>query len=205
MKLIAIDCGHGRSIIGTADNGACRTFGGHLYRERDFAKEIVKRMEILLKSKPELKDCLIQTVGLQSDTTPAKKMSFINTVIRENKLKPSECLSISIHMNASVFSNASGFEVWYQKKAGKALTLAQDVVESWKEYDIVQLRPRPIMSTGLNSKWHRLYIDDAICPAVLVETAFISNYKDMKAILDQFDRVAEAICHGVLTYIRNQK
>ena len=205
MKAIFLEAGHGKSVFGTADNGACRTFDGKLYRERDFNKEIVRRLESLLKAKPELGKTLIQTVGLQTDTTPSKKMAFVNQTIRENKFGANECLSVSIHMNASVLSTPRGFEVWYQKGKGKAQLLGNDMVESMAQYNVVPPRPRPLMSTSLNSTWHRLYIDDALCPAVLIEAGFISNITDMSKILNNFDRVAESIAHGLLTYIRSHE
>lgn len=202
MKVLFVECGHGKSVLGLLDPGACKVYGDQLFKERDFAKEIVKRMKALLDTKEELKGCLIQTVGLETDTTPARKMSFVNQVIRENRFTPKDCLSVSIHMNSSVSSTPSGFEVWYQKRAGEAHVLALAVADSWNEYKILPLRPRPVMSTSLNSKWHRLYIDDALCPAILIETGFISNYSDAHTIQANYDRVAEAICHGLLTFIR---
>lgn len=205
MKAIFLDVGHGKNAFGFLDQGACRVYNDHLFRERDFAKEIVRRMKALLDTKEELKGCLIQTVGLETDATPGAKMGFVNHTIRENRFTPSDCLSVSIHMNSSISMTPNGHEVWYQKAGGAALALANSMVAAWKEYNILPLRPTPVNSTASNSKWHRLYIDDAICPAVLVETGFISHYDDAITVQNNFDRVAEALCHGILEYIRNKQ
>jgi N-acetylmuramoyl-L-alanine amidase len=203
MKAIFLDAGHGKNVLGAYDYGACRIYHGQLFKEREFAKDIVSTMKNILSSKEELKGCLIQTVGLETDTTPAKKMAFINQTIRENRFPVLSCLSVSIHMNSVAFGEARGFEVWRQKRSATATLLADEIVKAWGDYKILPLRPRPVMSTSLNSKWHRLYIDDAVCPAVLAEVGFISNFNDLSAVKQDTGRVAECLAHGILSFIRN--
>lgn len=202
MKAIFIEVGHGlNGMFARKDVGAVGKFGGKVYQERDLAKEIGRRVLVILKSKKELNGTLIQGVGVETDATIQKKMHFVNSVIQENHYKPSECLGIAIHMNAATSPEARGFEVWHQKN-GKSKPLAEFLVRAWDKYKITPLRPRAV-NDNKNGRYGRFYTDDAYCPYVIIETSFISNLNDVNAIINNYDRVAECIAHGLLEYIRS--
>jgi N-acetylmuramoyl-L-alanine amidase len=202
VQLIVVEAGHGLSNWGTKDCGAVGRFGESVYIERNIAKEIAKRMLVILKGKPELKGChIIQGVGIETEATKGAKTKFVNTVIRENRLSAEKCLGVSVHMNSFGNNKPRGFEVWHQR-SGKAVALAESMVRAWAEYRITPLRPTPIINTKKH-RYGKLYIDDTVCPFVLVEVSFISNLEDVKAITEHYDRVAECLCHGVLEHVRS--
>lgn len=200
MEAIFVDAGHGRSLLGLKDVGAVGKFGAAKYYERVIAVELARRVLDILKTKTELKGTLVQGVGVETEANISRKMKYVNTVLSENRFIPSRCLGISIHMNASTSNKPRGFEVWYQR-SGKPRSLAEYIVRAWKKYDIVPLRPSALNSTATH-RYKKLYIDDTLCPWVLIETAFISNLTDVTAIMNNLDRAAEAIAHGVLEFIR---
>lgn len=201
VQAIFTEAGHGRSLLGLKDTGAVGKFGSAKYYERDMAKELARRVLAILKSKAELKGVLIQGVGVETDANIRAKMRFVNSVMAENQLTPSKCMGIAIHMNASTSNKATGFETWYQIK-GQSKPLAEYLVRSWKEYAITPLRPSPI-NNNKKGRYGRFYTDDTLCPYLIVETSFISNLGDVQAIIKNYDRAAEAITHGILTYIRS--
>lgn len=201
MKALFIEAGHGKSYLGLKDVGAVGKFGSSRYYERDMAKELARRVIDILKTKREIKDCLLQGVGVETDASIVKKMQYVNTVIKENKLPANQCLGIAIHMNAASSNKATGFEVWHQKN-GKSKPLAEFLVRAWDKYKITPLRPRAV-NNNKNGKYGRFYTDDALCPYVIVETSFISNLQDVDAIISDYDRAAEAIAHGLLEFIRS--
>lgn len=204
MTIQAIFCeaGHGKSLIGTKDVGAVRNYGGSVYRERDMAKELARRVLAILKAKKELGEAIIQGVGVETDANIRAKMKYVNTVMAENKLTPSKCLGVAIHMNASISNQPRGFEVWHQR-SGKAKAIGEYLIRAWQKYAICPLRPNTLISTDKH-RYGKLYIDDTICPYVLVETGFISNYADVMAISGDYDRAAEAIAHGIMEYVRSR-
>lgn len=203
MKAIFIEAGHGKQWpLGIKDVGAVGRFGGATYYERNIAVELARRVLVILKSKPELKDTLIQGVGVETEADIRAKMKFVNHVIQENKLPANQCLGIAIHMNAG--GNATGFEAWHQIRQGNSVPLAEALARAWGTYKVTPLRPRAV-NNSKNGKYGRFYIDDAICPYVIAETSFISNLSDVNAIINNYDRVAECMAHGILEYIRSLK
>lgn len=206
IQAIFIEAGHGKGLTGLTDPGACKWHGAQLYKERDYAVRLANRVISILQSKAldELKGVTIQGVGVETEANIRKKMQFVNTVIRENKLSPNKCLGIAIHMNSSISSQPSGHEVWHQKNGFMkgTINLAESLIRSWQSYNIIPLRPRAI-NDSKNSRFGRLYIDDALCPYNVVETGFISNFGDASTIQANIDRAAEAIAHGIMEYVRS--
>lgn len=201
IKAIFVEAGHGIKertwpFKPARDCGAV----GNGFQERDVAKEIARRVLIILKSKKELSS-LIQGVGVETEASIQSKMRFVNTVMNENHFSPNECVGLAIHMNSIASPIPTGFEVWYQIR-GQSKSLADFMVRAWAEYKITPLRPRPI-NNNKDGKYGRFYTDDTSCPFLIVETSFISNPNDVKAITFHYDRVAECISHGLLEYIRN--
>lgn len=202
MQAIFVDAGHGKSAIGLTDNGAVGRFGDQIFVERALNTVIARKVvEILQNKKDELGNCLIQGIGIETKSTPFKKMQFANLVIRENRFSPNQCLGVSIHINSATGA-ASGFEVWHQKANSFSRTFAEFIVAAWRKYGITGLRPKPIINTKDHWKYHRLYIDDANCRWVLLECGFINNLADMKAVTADISRTAECIANGIMEYIR---
>ena len=201
-QAVFIEAGHGKKqlIIPVKDPGAVNG----QYTERNFTKEIARRVLIKMNEKKTAGDLqgLVQGVGIETDATIQKKMAFVNTVVHENHLNPQRCLGIAIHMNSATAKSARGFETWYQKNVKNSEKLADYLSRSWSDYKITPMRPRPV-NNSKDGRYGRFYPDDTAVPYVIVETSFISNSEDITALQKNWDRVAEAIAHGLMEYIRN--
>lgn len=199
IKCIMIESGHGKSAIGTKDPGAV----GNGQTERNMVVILARQVLAILNSKPELKNVLVQGVGVETEANLASKVKYVNSVIGENKFMPSEVFSISLHMNSHFTKSPRGFEIWYCKGAKpNRVTISEYLVRAWQKYAILPLRPKTMQPTSLHHL-KALYIDNYKCPAVLIETGFISNSEDVKAITQDYNRAAEAIAHGILEFVRS--
>jgi N-acetylmuramoyl-L-alanine amidase len=194
-----IEGGHGRSIIGTKDPGAV----GNGQTERNMVVIIARKVLEILNSKKELKNVLVQGVGVETEANLNAKVKYVNSVIAENRFTPSEVFSVSLHMNSVFSKKPRGFEIWYCKGAKpNRITISEYLVRAWQKYAILPLRPKTMQPTSLHHR-KALYIDNYRCPAVLVEIGFISNTEDVKAITQDYNRAAEAIAHGILEFVRS--
>jgi len=204
-QAIFVEAGHGKSnsIFGGVDMGASGKVNVGTVYERNFAVNIAGKILKILQQKEELKSVLVQGVGIVTAASISKKMAFVNTVMKENHLAPERCFGVAIHMNSSTDKKAKGFEVWYQKN-GISIPLANAIAKSWEEYGITPLRPRAVNSSAVG-RYGRFYIDDTMARYVIVETGFISNPSEASLINESADRVAEAIAHGILEFIRKLK
>jgi N-acetylmuramoyl-L-alanine amidase len=103
---------------------------------------------------------------------------------------------ISIHCNAAKNTNAKGTETFCYKFGGKSEQLARciqnQIVNSLGTVD------RGIKEGNF------AVIRYTNCPAVLIETAFISNFEDECLLADESkrDELAKAIARGVTDYAR---
>lgn len=199
-QAIFIEAGHGKGLLGMVDLGASGNLGAGRVYERDFAVRIATVVLSILQKKEELNGILLQGVGIQTSANIRKKMLYVNTVMKENHLQPLKCLGVAIHMNSSTDKKAHGFEVWYQK-SGKSLMFANYVADSWAQYKITSLRPKPVNNSAVG-RYGRFYIDDTQAQYIIVETGFISNEEEAGIINNCIDKVAECIAHGILEYVR---
>lgn len=192
FKTIFVESGHGK-------NG--KTFDpGSMFKsvsERQINVALGKKVMELLKNK--LPGCDIKGVGVETDATVSDKTKYTNLVINHNGLRKDECLYVAIHCNGNIFK-ASGVETFYQKNDLTLIPLCDAINNSIHEY--FDIPNRKAKSTATKWPWRRLYIDDNICKSVLVECGFMST--DIGKLL-QYDRMAEAIVHGILSYFREKQ
>ena len=104
-------------------------------------------------------------------------------------------LTISIHCN-SFNSSSCGHEVLYYPTSTKGKKLAQSIQTSMVK--TVGLRDR-----GVKPRTDLCVLKRTKSPAVIVETAFISNPNEAKILKNQADLFAKAIADGVKNYINN--
>ena len=101
---------------------------------------------------------------------------------------------ISIHCNSYKNSLANGTECLVYDLGSRAADLA-DCIQTHivDRFDT--------MDRGLKSRHDLAILRETRMPAVLVETAFISNDDDVQILMYQQDEMAEAIAQGIIEYI----
>lgn len=98
---------------------------------------------------------------------------------------------ISIHCNAATNHNARGTETFYYKGSAKGKKLAQEIND-----EIV--RTLKTTDRGIKETTGFYVVKNTNCPAVLVETAFISNLEDEKLLIEKANVFAQAIVRGIV-------
>lgn len=165
----------GHSCNPGEDHGACY-FG---LRECDEAANIGSLVEkYLVAAGCEVKN-------FQSDSL-AEIVNFANNWHAD--------LFVSIHCNAAASPEAQGTETYcfYGSSPGRKLAacIHNQIVTS------IPVADRRVKEAGF------YVIKYTSCPAVLVETAFLSNENDASLIVKRADDFARAIARGVTDYFR---
>jgi N-acetylmuramoyl-L-alanine amidase len=173
-KKVFIGVGHGGSDPGAVANGI---------REKDV------NLVIALSCRQELVRHGVE-VGISRTKDEDDK-----TVVKEcNAFKPD--YAVDIPNNAG---GGDGCEIYHHYKGGDSKTLAQNILNSI------------VKETGQNSRglktrknvWGKDYfafIRETVCPAVIVECAFLDNKKDVQIVdtsIEQKD-MGKAIAKGIL-------
>lgn len=134
------------------------------------------------------KECVEQLKrhGVQVITTSGTLQNRINV---EHKEQP--CLFVSIHNNAG---GGDGFEVLVYSKAEPQLTLAKNL-----EKELLTLNN----SRGIKERKDLFVLSKTLCPACLVECAFIDS-KDVECIdeLEEQQAFGKAIAKGILKTLK---
>lgn len=104
-------------------------------------------------------------------------------------------LFLSIHCNAAANTNAKGTETFYSAGSVKGEKLAQCIQDQ-----IINSLGTVDRGLKTNNLYVTKYTD---CPAVLIETAFISNVDDEALLADENkrDQFAAATARGVTDYV----
>ena len=179
---ICIDAGHNFSSY---DTGAT----GNGLREQDVTFGIASKLKLMLEETGievvMTRTYLSQNLGLNSDDSLAKRCRIAN----EN-----ECdLFISIHCNSHINVSANGTEILVYKFGGEAEKLAKkvqkEIVEAFNTSDrgVKEYNAKVLRSTNM--------------PAILVETAFISNKEEAELLKNKQNEFANAILNAVNDYL----
>lgn len=116
-------------------------------------------------------------------------------------LKPD--VFVSIHCNASSSSSSRGTAAYYYHPWSKALASCIYT----RMVNTFDTRLCPGGSSGLGTSFYPFSVcRSTCCPSVLIETAFITNPDDCKALasLEGEDAIAQAICSGIEDYLSSQ-
>lgn len=109
-------------------------------------------------------------------------------------------LFVSIHCNSYTDAKANGTETWYYRgsEAGQALAdcIQNALVEAVGTTD-----------RGIKSTAGFTVLKQTLCPAVLVELAFLSNPEDREQLTDLLlrRRFAIGVVNGIVDWIEQQK
>lgn len=187
MNLL-IEAGHGKkSTFGIVRNdpGAVRVINGFQWTERNlaqgFARFALQALEGKVKAYP---------IGVDTDATIQRKAAYANEVIRKAGLNPNETLYVAIHVNSG---GGTGGEIFYKHGSAASKKVAEKVLMKYCKW--TGLKERGVKDSRTN-RHGRLYIDDVVCPAILIETGFIDS-PDLETLKDS-RKVGQGIAHALL-------
>lgn len=186
-KIITIDPGHGGS-----DSGAV---GPNGYTEKEGAFAISQKVaSILNQSGAKVVMTRDSDVDVYSPNASARNELQARVDVGNNA---NSDIFVSIHCNAFVNPAANGTQTFYYGSSYQGQRLAQSIQEKMIEAN--GLRDRGISTCNFYVVKH------SYMPAVLIETAFITNY-DEEALLSDDEwqtTMAKAIAEGINEYFSN--
>lgn len=186
-KIITIDPGHGGS-----DSGAV---GPNGYTEKEGAFTISQKVaSILNQSGAKVVMTRDSDVDVYGPNASARNELQARVDVGNNA---NSDIFVSIHCNAFVNPAANGTQTFYYGSSYQGQRLAQSIQEKMIEAN--GLRDRGISTCNFYVVKH------SYMPAVLIETAFITNY-DEEALLSDDEwqtTMAKAIAEGINEYFSN--
>ena len=186
-KIITIDPGHGGS-----DSGA---IGPNGYTEKEGAFVISQKVaSILNQSGAKVVMTRDSDVDVYGPNASARNELQARVDVGNNA---NSDIFVSIHCNAFVNPAANGTQTFYYGSSYQGQRLAQNIQEKMIEAN--GLRDRGISTCNFYVVKH------SYMPAVLIETAFITNY-DEEALLSDDEwqtTMAKAIAEGINEYFSN--
>ena len=186
-KIITIDPGHGGS-----DSGA---IGPNGYTEKEGAFAISQKVaSILNQSGAKVVMTRDSDVDVYGPNASARNELQARVDVGNNA---NSDIFVSIHCNAFVNPAANGTQTFYYGSSYQGQRLAQSIQEKMIEAN--GLRDRGISTCNFYVVKH------SYMPAVLIETAFITNY-DEEALLSDDEwqtTMAKSIAEGINEYFSN--
>ena len=180
--LVMLDNGHGYDTPGK--RSPKWKDGTQLY-EYEFNRDIVRRIQILLKS--EGIRCVVITPE-ENDVPLSVRVKRANEYYRNNK----DSFLVSVHANAG---GGTGFEVWTSVGHTKSDDIASCFWNAMKT-EFPDKKMRMDMTDGDVDKESNFYIlKNTKCPAVLTENFFMDNEQDCKLIMSNDGRMRIAKAH----------
>lgn len=177
-KIVVIDAGHGGIDVGTNYN--------KIY-EKDINLSIVKRLQSVLASY----NTDIRVILTRSDDT---QVSLENRSVINNSYETD--LFVSIHVNSNNDSSSiRGVDVYYQKDR-------DDGSEGYAETML-----STISSAGITTRYTHpedfSVLRNSNCPAILIETGYITNASDRDNLNSATyqQQMAEAIAKGIISIL----
>lgn len=188
--VVAIDPGHGGRDCGAiAANGA-------------YEAALNLRVSALLKQKLEAQG--VRVVIFRTNDV------YLSKDERRQKARESGAdVYISLHHNSSPSPALSGTEVYYYRAYSKPLaaSIHANLAASWQDIykNNAAMRAKVIPQDG-GVRYYPFGVTRVEeCPAVLVECGYLSNTAECDACYDPVnqDKTAEAICRGIVGYLKN--
>jgi N-acetylmuramoyl-L-alanine amidase len=178
MAKVFISVGHGGTDSGATGNG---------FKEKDL------NLSIALAVCNEL---VRHGVNVQMSRTKDENDTLSEEIAECNAYNPD--YAVDIHNNASENKNADGFEIYHHYNGGKGRELAVNI-----EKEVIKLgqNSRGVKTRlGDDGRDYYGFIRRTVCPAVIVECAFITSKEDIKIIDTETECVAmgKATAKGIL-------
>ena len=191
--VVVIDAGHGGFDPGKVG------VNGEL--EKDINLSIAQKLKKFL----ELNDCeVIMTretdEGLYSASDSNKKSADMKKrveIIRETNPD----IAISIHQNSFTQESSKGAQVFYHVDSKEGKEMAEIIQDQLKK----SLNDGNRRVAKSNDTYYML--KKSICPLVIVECGFLSNYAESKLLMEETyqEKVAWGIHLGVMNYLNNHQ
>ena len=222
---ILIDAGHGGKDPGAVGT---HTIKGKkiTLQEKDITLEVSKLLAAKLKAAYPAKNIMLTRTG-DAFLSLEQRVDIANSI----PLAPAEAvLNISIHVNASLDKQASGFEVWYLNPGYRRTVLgktAQSGADMNKElfsifntmmeeqYTTESILIAKFVLEGLQARigaqsesrgikqeeWY--VVRNANMPSVLVELGFVTNPAEAELLSDSayLNKAAEGIYNGLAAFV----
>ena len=181
---ICVDAGHNFDKF---DTGAV----GNGLKEQDITFKIADKLkELLIKTNVGVtmtRAKLTDNVGVNAKDSINERARIANTTRCD--------LFVSIHCNSSTSKSARGTETLICGRGGKAETLARCVTDKISKH--LGLKNRGVQVDKEYLGYTLGVLRNTNMPAILVETAFISNEKDANLLKIKADDFAKAIAQGI--------
>ena len=188
LPTLILDAGHGGFDPGKV--------GVNGILEKDINLSIVQKLQVLLE---EYGFTVVLTRDSDEILGPAnssrpKMDDMIARVDMVKELNP--YFTISIHQNSYTSPEVNGPQVFYYKDSVESATMAQVIQNAMNQYLEQQKKREP----QANSNYYLLTRTPT--PTVIVECGFLSNPNeaDLLATEEYQNKVAEAICMGIVSY-----
>ena len=179
------------------------------FREYAYSRKVCKAVQEELLNRGV--DCVIDyededMPGLTSSQELVKRVQIVNTIA-----KKTDCLYVSIHVNASAKSGwdkATGFSIYTSPGETKSDILATDIFdETTKLLKPIGKKFRKDMSDNDPDFEENFYVlRKTICPAVLTENFFQNSKSDVEWLESEegFKTVIAYHVNGILKYLNKE-
>lgn len=194
-KTVAIDPGHGGFDGGFTP--------GSIDGKEWLEKEINLSISLILREKLEKAGYKVIMTreadeGLYSESDSNKKRSDMQKrvgLINESGAD----IAVSIHQNSFQEESSKGAQTFYYPSSLEAKKLAEVILEKIKE-TVADGNHRAAKS---NDGYYML--KNSLCPLVIVECGFLSNYKEAQLLItpEYQEKIAEGIFQGIEAYFSN--
>lgn len=221
VGVILIDPGHGGKDPGAS---AVHTIGGKQTTvvEKNINLDVaLKLYDYLRKAYPTKK--IMMTRDKDVFVSLEDRTKIANSV----KLNQNEAiLYVSIHVNASLATNASGYEVWYLSPGYRRQVIDTSSIEDKtlspiinslmeEEYTTESILLANFIQNGINSQVNSLstsrgikadewfVVRNTYMPSVLIETGFLTNAKEAELLTDSnyLKKLSFGIYNGLQAFI----
>ena len=197
VKRIMLDPGHG----GT-DRGA----SGKRYHEKDIVLQLCNKAARMLRAKGYI-------VGMTRRNDTTLKLSQRTALAKQWKAD----LFVSVHANSSASTSVKGIETFLVTRQGNTSTYGSKIRKHacpGNRFDIYntrvayEIQKALVKNTGGVDRGIKhaqfLVLRNAPCPAVLIETGFISNVAEETALgsATHQDKLVSGLVNGILAYQR---
>lgn len=204
-NVLILDAGHGVNTPGK--RGPVWPDGSRAiewFLNRTIVDGITKR--ILEDPSLSSKITIYQTNRSNNDLSLGERVKAANHIIQQYTGIDSEfkSLLVSVHFNAAGSETANGWECWVSNNASKNSKITADLF--YKNAQTILADDMTIRTyNGSKQKYWAagFYIlRNSVCPAVLTENGFMTNYKDTKFILSKEgqDKIVELHIQAIKEY-----